>query len=87
MITFVTSWYQMKAKFPSEQYKRWMVNLLSNVVEFNLVVYTEKSSMELFKNMKKNGKSILDNKKIKMIIKPLEQLYNYKYTAEQHWYY
>ena len=73
MITFVTCWYQLKSKFNHQQYEKWMRNLLTNVVKFNLVIYSNEKSVSIFKDM------IKDNPKIKVILKPLTQLYNYKY--------
>jgi len=67
-ITFVTCWYNMKSKFDKNTYKIWMSNFLSNVNNFNLVIYTNKDSYELIE-------SIVDktNSKIKIIIKEYEE--------------
>ena len=73
MITFATCWYQLKSKFNHQQYEKWMRNLLTNVVKFNLVIYSNEKSVSIFKDM------IKDNPKIKVVLKPLSQLYNYKY--------
>jgi hypothetical protein len=50
-----------------------MTNLLTNVQNFNLVVYTDEQNYEKIKLI------INDNSKIKLILKPLANFYNYKY--------
>ena len=76
MITFVTCWYQLKSKFNPQVYKQWMKNLLLNVVKFNLVLYSDEKSAIIFEDMVKN------NPRIKVILKPLSKLYNYKYKDD-----
>lgn len=44
MLTLVTAWYIFKAKFNVEIYQQWMSNLLLNVKEFKLVVFTNEES-------------------------------------------
>jgi len=73
MITFVTSWYELKAKFDKKKYYGWMKNLLSNVVNFNLVIFSNRKSCKILEDL------IKGNPRIKLIIKPIEQFYNYKY--------
>ena len=73
MITFVTSWYELKAKFDKKKYYSWMRNLLSNVVNFNLVIFSNRKSCKILEDL------IKGNPRIKLIIKPIEQFYNYKY--------
>jgi hypothetical protein len=72
-ITFSTCWYPLKAKFPDTTYFEWMDNLLSNVVNYYLVVYTDESQYPMLYS--KYGL----NENIKFIVKPLEQFYNYKH--------
>jgi hypothetical protein len=74
IITFSTSWYIMKSKFPVEIYLNWIKNLLSIVNNFNLVIYTDANSFKYIVNLIDNT-----NKKIKIIIKPIEEFYTYKY--------
>jgi hypothetical protein len=61
----------MKSKFDSTNYIEWMNNFISIVNEFNLVIYTDENSVSCINTR--------ENPRIKIIIKPLEQFYNYKY--------
>jgi hypothetical protein len=70
-ITFSSCFYIIKSKFDPSIYIQWMNNLIYIVNNFNLVIYTDENSS---KYINTNG-----NPKIKIIIKPLEQFYNYKY--------
>ncbi len=74
LITLSTCWYILKSKFDSKTYSSWIKNILSIVNNFNLVIYTDKESFKQLIN-------ILDikNKKIKIIIKPFEDFYTYRY--------
>ena len=49
-ITFSTCWYNFKAKFPSQVYLEWIDNMLTNVNNYYLVIYTDKEGKE---NVKK----------------------------------
>jgi hypothetical protein len=75
MITFSSCFYIIKSKFEHTVYIDWMNNLISIVNNFNLVIYTDENSC---KYIKTNG-----NPKIKVVIKPLCQFYNYKY--KEYW--
>ena len=44
MLTLVTCWYNVKAKFPSETYQTWISNFIMNVNKFNLVIFTDEKS-------------------------------------------
>jgi hypothetical protein len=70
-ITFSSCFYILKAKFDFNTYISWMNNFLSIVNNFNLVIYTDEKS---YKYINTNN-----NPNIKIIIKPLENFYNYKY--------
>jgi hypothetical protein len=61
----------MKSKFDPQIYIEWMDNFISIVNNFNLVIYTDQNSFKYI-----NTKN---NPKIKIVIKPLESFYNYKY--------
>ena len=75
-VTFSTCWYNFKCKFPPEIYLRWADNMLSNVNCYNLVIYSdEESSVYL--------KKYLSNPRIRLIIKPHDIFYNYKY--KEYW--
>ena len=71
--TFSSCFYIIKSKFDANIYIEWMTNFLSIVNNFNLVIYTDENSYKYIPQESKN------NSKIKIILKPLEQFYNYKY--------
>lgn len=71
-VTYSTCWYQFKAKFDKNIYERWIDNMLTNVNNYNLVIYTNKSGNEILK------KYIQSN--IKIIIKEHINFYTYKYS-------
>lgn len=70
-ITFSSCFYIVKAKFGPEKYIEWMDNFLSIVNNFNLVIYTDEDSSKYINSS--------ENPKIKIIIKPFEEFYCYKY--------
>ena len=72
-ITFSSCFYVMKAKFGYNIYVDWMNNFISIVNNFNLVIYTDEYSSKYISDETKN------NNKIKIILKPIEDFYNYKY--------
>ena len=71
-ITFVTAWYNLKSKFNSETYQVWMSNFLNNSNNFNLVIYTNKESIDMVKLYTKKGN-------IKIILKEFHEFKCYKY--------
>ena len=73
-ITFSTCFYVIKSKFDSGVYVQWMNNFLSIVNNFNLVIYTDENSSQYITKGSIN---------IKVIIKPLNEFYNYKY--KEYW--
>lgn len=74
MITFSTCFYIIKSKFDVSIYIQWMNNLLSIVNHFNLVIYCDEHSSQYIHNT--------NNHRIKIIIKPIEQFYNYQYKNQ-----
>ena len=70
-ITFSSCFYILKSKFDAKIYINWMNNFISIVNNFNLVIYTDENSCYYIDTK--------ENSKIKIIIKPIEQFYNYKY--------
>ena len=70
-ITFSSCFYVIKSKFDHRIYIEWMNNFISIVNNFNLVIYTDENSAKYI--------NIKNNPKIKIIIKPLDIFYNYKY--------
>jgi len=74
-IIFSTCWYILKAKFEPEIYRYWIHNMLYNVNMYYLVIYTDEASVHYIT-------PYVSNKKIKIIIKPIEEFYNYKYKEQ-----
>ncbi len=70
-ITFSSCFYIIKSKFDKSIYIEWMNNLISIVYNFNLVIYTDLDSVEYINKQ--------NNPKIKIIIKSIDNFYNYKY--------
>lgn len=71
-ITFSSCFYIIKSKFEPSVYIEWMTNFLSIVNQFNLVIYTDENSFPYIPKVD-------DHSKIKIVIKPLHEFYNYKY--------
>ena len=71
-ITFSTCWYIFKAKFDPSIYQQWFANMLSNVNNYNLVIYCDENSY-------KQISMYSDNPRIKIVIKPYEEFYTYRY--------
>ena len=76
MITFVSAWYILKAKFDKTKYEEWFSNFLLNVKMFNLVIFTNEESKKMLLPYIKN------NERIKLIVKPITEFYNYKYKEK-----
>ena len=70
-ITFSSCFYIIKSKFDPSIYIQWMNNFISIVNNFNLVIYTDENSSKYINTR--------GNPKIKIIIKPIDQFYNFKY--------
>ena len=70
-ITFSSCFYIIKSKFEPDIYINWMNNFISIVNNFNLVIYTDENSSKHIDTR--------ENPRIKIIIKPIEDFYNYKY--------
>jgi len=73
MLTLVTCWYKIKAKFPCEIYKAWIKNFVMNVNEFNLVIYTDERSKTDIEPY------IINETRICVKILQMEDFYCYKY--------
>ena len=72
-ITFSSCFYIIKSKFNHTLYVEWMNNFISIVNDFNLVIYTDEISIKYINTN--------ENQKIKVVLKPLEDFYNYKYKS------
>lgn len=70
MITYSSCFYILQSKFNPDIYIKWMNYFISIVNDFNLVIYTNEESV-LYIN--------INHPNIKIIIKPLNSFYNYKY--------
>lgn len=77
-ITFSTCWYELKSKFPSEQYFIWMDNMLANVNNYYLVIYTNKEGSKRLEKYYVPGPGP-GHPRIKVVIKNEQEFYNYKY--------
>lgn len=73
--TLVTCYYKLKSKFNEEVYRKWMSELLNNVNNFNLVIYTNEESKQILE-------TIIDkyNKKIKVLIKEYHEFNTWCYN-------
>jgi hypothetical protein len=74
LITLSTCWYILRSKFDSTTYLKWIKNMLSIVNNFNLVIYTDAESFKQLINLMD-----FSNNQIKIIIKPFEEFYTYRY--------
>jgi hypothetical protein len=74
-ITFSTAWYIFKSKFDPSIYKKWMDNMLSNVNEYYLVVYTDVDGFHYIR-------PYLSNPRIKVVFKSYDEFYTYKYKDD-----
>lgn len=77
LVTFSTCWYILKSKFSANIYCKWISNLLSIVKNFSLVIYTNKESYEYLLPLIDSS-----NTNIKVIFKPIEEFYTYKYKEQ-----
>ena len=74
-ITFSTCWYNFKAKFDLAIYQKWIDNMLTNVNQYNLVIYCDSQGYQQIRQY-------ANNPRIKIIDKPHNQFYNYRYRSE-----
>jgi hypothetical protein len=73
-ITFSSCFYILKSKFDPSIYVEWANNLISIVNNFNLVIYTDANSIGYINTR--------ENPRIKVILKPIDKFYNYKYSKQ-----
>ena len=68
-----TSWYILKSKYDENTYKLWLDNMLSNVVRYELVVYTDNVSVfDVYR----------ENPRILIVYFPLKEFYTYRYKEK-----
>lgn len=58
MLTLVTSWYIVKSKFNVELYQSWMKNMLTNVNNYKLIIFTNEESKWIFDAFIQNNPNI-----------------------------
>jgi len=73
-ITLSTCWYNFKAKFDTSTYQIWMHNMLTNVNNYNLVIYTDEDGFPLVEPYLKPN--------IKIIIKPYSEFFSFQFKAD-----
>ena len=73
-LTLSTCFYILNSKFTIGTYKKWAKNLIDNVNNFYLVIYTDEKSKYFFDDM-----NINDNDNIILIIKEIETFNTYEY--------
>jgi hypothetical protein len=66
----VTAYYNIKSKFPNEQYLEWITNFMNTVLA-DVVIYTSIDMVEYFKTF--------NNSNVTIIVKEFRDLYYYKY--------
>lgn len=71
-IVFSTAWYHFKAKFDYSTYYEWIDNFLSNVRNFYLVIYSDEASSKILEKYQ-------DNPRIRLVILPYTEFYQYRY--------
>ena len=71
-ITFSTAWYVFKAKFDPSVYRRWIDNMLSNVNNYFLVVYTDSDGLPYVENYSTNPR-------IKIVLMEYTEFYTHRY--------
>jgi hypothetical protein len=84
-VTIVTAWYQLKNKFNKETYKKWTSNLLDNIMNSNIIIYTDQKSKSFLEQY-------INKPHIHIIIKELHEFKTYhsylnwiKNQDKNHW--
>ena len=71
-VIFSTCWYEFKAKFDGSVFRGWIDNMLGNVNNYYLIVYTDESSRHYVQSYADKNPE-----RIKVVIKPMEEFYGY----------
>lgn len=79
-IIFSTCWYHLENKSSIEQFQSWIHNMLSNVNNYYLVVYTNEESQHFVRHYATQNPN-----RILIVIKPIEEFYVYRYV--EYWIY
>lgn len=78
MLTLASCWYIFNSKFNLEIYKKWINNILLNVSNFRLVIFTNEKSKWMIEPYLKSSFNP-NSKNIKMVIVEIEDFYGYQY--------
>jgi hypothetical protein len=79
LVTFATCWYPLAAKFPVETYLPWIRFMLQEVNTYYLVLFTDAAGEAFLRASL--PQAYLANPNIKIVQKPCEEWYNYKYKT------
>lgn len=71
-VVFSTCWYVFKAKFDPTVYQRWIDNMLQNVNNYYLVIYTDQNGLPFLQ-------AYTANSRIRIVIKPPEEFWQYRH--------
>ena len=74
MVIVVSAFYKLNSKLNINIYIKWAQNLINNVNNFKLIIFTNKESYNIINNIIPKN-----NDKIKLILLELHEFYNYKY--------
>lgn len=82
-VTLATCWYALNSKFPIDTYLRWMKNMLGGgggeATNYNLVLFTDEAGEIVLREH--FAPYYFQNPRLKMIIKPVDQWFNYQYKS------
>ena len=80
LATFATCWYSLNSKFPADTYLRWMRHMLLEINTYYLVLFTDEAGEALLRDH--FAPYYFLNPNLKIVQKPCEQWYNYKYKDQ-----
>ncbi len=78
-LTIVTCFYSIKSKFEKDKYYEWMSNMLENIVNANMVIYTDNDNYDRIREIREK-KNLMDRTKI--IVKKTNEFYVEKYRKD-----
>ena len=80
LATFATCWYSLNSKFPTDTYLHWMRHMLAEINTYYLVLFTDAEGEALLREH--FAPYYFANPNLKIVQKPCEQWYNYKYKDQ-----
>jgi hypothetical protein len=80
LVTFATGWYELTSKFPADTYLQWMRHMLLEINNYYLVLFTDEAGENILREH--FAPYYFNNPNLKIIQKPCEQWYNYKYKTK-----